>query len=103
MKTVKRSEVCNYVGPGWHSILKWLVERLSPEVEIMQVKEKFGGLRFYIFNGTKVDDDMVAFVERMSYRVCEQCGTTIDVSTEGSWIKTLCANCREKWLSERKL
>ena len=45
------------VGPGWASLLTQLVkdlENLGWNGMIMQVKEKFGGLRFY--TGTSSDE-----------------------------------------------
>ena len=57
----------------------------------VQVKEKFGGLRFY---GTGGDDKIHAFIwfaESISGRICEECGTMKDVMTYGmGWVRTLC-------------
>lgn len=39
------------VGPGWASILKRLdvvLAAIDPNLEVFQVKEKFGGLRVYV-------------------------------------------------------
>lgn len=58
---------------------------------VIQVKEKFGGLRFYVHGATESQCDYIHFVERMSYRICEDCGTTKDVITYNvGWTRTLC-------------
>lgn len=60
----------------------------------VQVKEKFGGLRFYVTGGTDAHDIMIQFAEDMSYRVCEDCGTTKDAKLRrGGWHRTLCSSC----------
>ena len=39
-----------------------------------QVKEKFGGLRFYTGPATDKHYHYITFAESMSYRTCEECG-----------------------------
>ena len=59
-----------------------------------QVKEKFGGLRFYVDGGTPKHHAYISFAEVMSHRICEDCGATKDVSqTTGGWVRTLCRAC----------
>ena len=56
-----------------------------------QVKEKFGGLRFYVESATDDHYQKISFVESLSYSVCEECGTTKDVHVFNlGWIRTLC-------------
>lgn len=68
--------------------LKNLVENIPVAT---QVKEKFGGLRFYVANGTEKHHALIHVIEKLSYRVCEECG-----SMEGTmlypigWHRTLC-------------
>jgi hypothetical protein len=67
-----------------------LIELCQKEgVEIHQIKEKFGDLRFYV--GPAPDHVHAAIVEaeRKSYTICEVCGVS-GKSRDGSWIKTLC-------------
>lgn len=40
--------------------------------------------------------DAVHWAERNSYIVCEICGSTVDVTTEGGWVTTYCAKCRAR-------
>jgi len=39
-----------------------------------QVKEKFGGLRFYVQAATDEHYNYITFAESMSYKTCETCG-----------------------------
>lgn len=56
-----------------------------------QVKEKFGGLRFYVESATDEQYNYIDFIESMSYRVCEDCGTMKDTMTYScGWMRTLC-------------
>jgi len=54
-----------------------------------QVKEKFGGLRFYVQAATDIHYNYISFAESMSYRTCEECGAVGKTYTDG-WYKTLC-------------
>jgi hypothetical protein len=71
------------------------------QVVAAQVKEKFGGLRFYVTGGDPEVYGMIRMAEAMSYRTCETCGNK--GKTEGpGWIRTLCDPCRDA-LKTRKL
>ena len=68
-----------------------------------QVKEKFGGLRFYVDRATKEHHEVIDFAERMSYHICEECGSMKDVQTwEMGWLTTLCKeHAVERYGAER--
>jgi len=98
-------------GDGWYMLLKTLLHsiewRLNPEnrwpreerlpFQITQIKEKFGGLRFYYDGGDDRIQGMVNLAESLSYQICEQCGSTKNVTqTRGGWITTLCEDCMKK-------
>jgi hypothetical protein len=55
----------------------------------VQVKEKFGGLRFYVQAATDKHYNFISFAENMSYRTCEDCGAPGKTYTDG-WHTTLC-------------
>lgn len=66
--------------------------RVVEEVEqvvAVQVKEKFGTLRFYYDGGDDVISGMVAVAESMSGVTCEVCGSPGTPGGVG-WIRTLC-------------
>ena len=60
-----------------------------PYVTASQVKEKFGGLRFYTNGYTDGIGGMIRMAESMSYRTCEVCGNPGRSNNYG-WISTLC-------------
>jgi hypothetical protein len=60
-----------------------------PHITASQVKEKFGGLRFYTNGYTDEVSGMIRMAESMSYRTCEVCGSPGRSNNYG-WISTLC-------------
>jgi len=68
----------------------------APYVDIIQVKEKFGGLRFYINGGDDYIYGMISLAEDMSYRTCEFCGSTKNIGQTSGWITTICKDCFDK-------
>jgi hypothetical protein len=93
---------CFPVGEGWRPIVEKLVDdimAISPQIEITQIKEKFGTLCFYIGGVEhKLADKIYKLIELAELEsgvTCERCGTKDKVTTKGSWILTLCASCRK--------
>lgn len=90
-------------GDGWFTLIDVLCASLMESVRdngssvpvAVQVKEKFGGLRFYVNGGTETQDALIRFAESMSFRVCENCGATKDAQCRntGGWLRTLCDAC----------
>ena len=79
-----------------------LVPEVCPQVVAVQVKEKFGTLRFYYNGGDKVVDGIERMAESMSAVMCEECGTP-GRSRGGGWIRTLCdAHAEEKGYTENE-
>ena len=68
-------------------------KRIIPQVEATQVKEKFGGLRFYTFGSNEKIDALISFAESMSECTCEKCGRP-GTQNERGWISTRCESCR---------
>jgi hypothetical protein len=60
-----------------------------PQVVATQVKEKFGGLRFYYAGGDDYIRGVVDMAEEMSYCTCEICGAPGKLR-RGGWYRTLC-------------
>jgi len=58
-------------------------------VTAIQVKEKFGTLRFYYSGGDDAVRGMVSMAESMSACTCEECSIPGKVR-HGGWIRTLC-------------
>lgn len=95
---------------GWYEILEDLDNKLSyldPDYKIMQVKEKFGTLRFYFDTNAdalvkSIMDNCASMAQYASTYTCEYCGERWTAKLrEGGWIKTLCDNCNEKRKEEK--
>jgi hypothetical protein len=88
-------------GDGWFDILWRLCEDLEPLVtekeraggrqfEVLQVKEKFGGLRFYVnWHRNETIDQRIGIAADESFRTCEVCGQPGTLRA-ARCIKTLC-------------
>lgn len=59
------------------------------QLEAAQVKEKFGGLRFYADGGDEFAHAAIELAEALSFRTCETCGSP-GRPQRGGWIRTLC-------------
>lgn len=59
------------------------------QVVAVQVKEKFGTLRFYYDGGDSFIDGLVAMAETMSSKICMTCGKPGKLNTNGWW-KSAC-------------
>lgn len=80
------------VGPGWVPLVDRLIARLIDfgwDRDCHQIKEKFGGLRFYIGAGSEELWSAIDDAEKESVRTCEECGAP-GVRRSRGWIKTLC-------------
>lgn len=93
-------------GDGWYGLIYELAEKLEPliqkeepelrfEYSAVQVKEKFGGLCFYVGYATKEMRKAISETEAKSYVTCEECGEVADQDVSYGWILTLCKPCKE--------
>ncbi len=99
-RPLELKDVKDCVGPGWGSLVEELY-KLCDENDIMitQVKEKFGGLRFYIGGASSEIHDKIDEVENRSVEICEQCGEpgkNGPLVEGGYWVATLCDKCRKE-------
>lgn len=103
------------VGPGWFDLVLSLDETLAeidPDYTIAQVKEKFGGLRYYAnpsatytFDGDLRDSPFfkaITAAEADSFRTCEDCGAP-GREVGGGWIIVLCEACETARDGDRKI
>jgi hypothetical protein len=67
------------------------------QVTVAQIKEKFGGLRFYYDGGDDTIRGMVTMAEAWAGNTCEDCGNPATKQTSG-WIKNVC----DKHFEERE-
>ena len=86
-------------GRGWWPLVVEASEFLSSpsrSAAIVQVKEKFGGLRIYVDGGNKEIWDYLLALEDRSLQTCETCGKPGRLRDNRGWWLTLCDICEEK-------
>lgn len=99
-------------GDGWYSLIEAIAEAIDwretslrqqaewkknrgeeaedpPEYQAVQVKEKFGTLRFYTNYSDEYIDGAIDLAQNLSSKTCEICGQAGQMRG-GSWIKSLC-------------
>lgn len=88
-------------GPGWTDLFDatftWLHEIASNrDWAPSQIKEKFGGLRFYWYGDLPdLGDEIIAAAEPVSGHICEVCGAPGLLHSDGGWWSTRCRDHRE--------
>ena len=87
--------------PGWREISRALAEVfVRDQIEVFQVKEKFGGLRVYIGSALEEVHRLIDNVEAKSFHVCEVCGASGELRNDLSWVLTLCEEHYEERLAQ---
>lgn len=88
------------VGSGWAIIVGDLYDKvkdLDPDCYVVQVKEKFGGLRFYVENVCNSEVyNIIDKAEAKASVTCESCGADARVQRLGGWLKCVCDDCTKK-------
>jgi hypothetical protein len=98
-----RDALIKFVSKGKENPTDWEIDRaeqimenmgckVTPKVHwitIDQIKEKFGGLRFYYSGGDEQIHGMVRMAEIWAGRTCEKCGNKGE-RRHGGWMRTLC-------------
>ena len=86
-------------GDGWYDLIDSLCHTIQNNIDLhkteqfvcTQIKEKFGGIRFY---GGPADGeiyDIIDFAEAHSFKVCERCGNRGELRGGSGWLYTSCA------------
>jgi hypothetical protein len=101
-------------GIGWYNLIYTLTNCIDRRLEhlnkdggnrkviIAQIKEKFGGLRYYADGDIDEQmDGMIDFAESLSYTICEECGAPGKLRS-GGWMRTLCDKHEEERQSRYK-
>jgi len=98
---------------GWFKLIDNLSRRITKldttgTVQAEQVKEKFGGLRFY-YGGRVMTKDvaekirhLVDEAEEKSFHLCEECGKKGEIRNDIGWYRTLCIRHHKKALGIAK-
>jgi hypothetical protein len=89
---IDRQDALTMVGKGWASLINELYDNKPEDVRVLQVKEKFGTLRFYV---SSAQEDYLALIDNCQTRsaiICEECGAEGRLR-DGVWMVTLCDEC----------
>jgi hypothetical protein len=84
-------------GDGWFKIIEELCEKIKnyEDVEFLQIKEKFGGLRVYVGGVPEAVHKAIEEAEGKSEKTCEICGEPGKIRG-GGWLTCFCDKCKEK-------
>lgn len=65
---------------------------------IVEIKEKYGGLRFYTGSVPKDSNvfEIISKYENLSLHKCMICGRDAETTCDGYWLETICDKCKEK-------
>lgn len=94
------------IRDGWAQLFCQLMSELealrralppdqAARVKLLQVKEKWSGLRAYVAHSTTEMDAACDRAEEESFRICEVCGAGGEGvgPVYGGWVRTLCPAC----------
>lgn len=85
-------------GDGWFTLIDAACGLIQHHINVTgteqllasQVKEKFGGLRFYYRCGSDYAATVVDLAESLSQHACEVCGATGRALSLSGWMQTRC-------------
>ncbi len=94
---------------GWYPLIRELSQNITSTlsatngcgVHATQIKEKFGGLRFYVLIDASIDNEikekirsLINKAESESVTICENCGEPgKTINPPSGWVLTLCEAC----------
>lgn len=85
------------VNDGWLPIIDQLCNTLQNmsdsdglQIEAVQVKEKFGGLRFYVSQYDPNVEGLISKAEAKASKTCDVCGKDGKSRNINGWIATRC-------------
>lgn len=109
-----RDALLKFITKGKAQPSDWDIERvdqlmendfdITPKVHWVvadQVKEKFGGLRFYYHGGDDAVSGMVRMAESWAANTCENCGA-VGTLRHGGWVRTLCDTHEAEYQEKQK-
>lgn len=91
------------IRPGWYKIVTDLLDKINEYnkeddlVSILQIKEKFGGLRVYTYFSNNVSDlikeeiqDLIDEASKKASTTCDICGCSGAMLSTKQWMRTTC-------------
>mgnify|MGYP006921304027 CR=1 FL=1 len=93
---------------GWFNLLdntlgciqNYVDNNKKDQPVVLQVKEKYGGIRIYLSPQDDMINGMIWLAEYISNHTCEQCGKSGLLKDMG-YVKTLCEECYNEKQKER--
>jgi hypothetical protein len=101
VKYLTEEDAVACVGKGWEHLVRKVYnakEGMGITVGIIQVKEKWGGLRVYTEYYVRELDAIIQAVGEESCRICHDCGAPAGLVKKGTWFLTLCEEHRGEWV-----
>lgn len=93
----------SYVTDGWRDLVVRLhntLVKVAPDYRVDQIKEKFGGLRFYTnigYDEDSIPHMIISHFENLSFQVCDICGERGECGrVGGGYIATRCEKHRDQ-------
>lgn len=83
------------VGQGWGELIEklyWICD--AHNLTVTQVKEKYGGLRFYVCCAPDEVLEEIDRLEKQSLEICENCGDPGKLKNVNGWLSTRCEKCK---------
>lgn len=103
------TENCDMAWPeAWDQVIYPLLDAIKQYVieknirfEIVQIKEKFAGLRFYYTGGDEHVSNLIKTAEKTIQGICQRCkilGDSNDISyyRDNGCYRMVCAKCKDK-------
>lgn len=100
---------------GWYPLIEEMLGKIvktkpGKDFKVVQIKEKFGGLRVYVNGHTKEIRDIIDEYADLSYQTCEWCGKNkedhpyedVKLRRRTGVIKTLCDKDYSSWKDYEK-
>lgn len=97
---VTEAEALECVGEGWAPLIRRLYAAKPEDITVLQVKEKFGGLRFYVSPWDAGYGRLISEAESESFTLCETCGAQ-GLDQSRYWALTLCDEHRRERAARR--
>lgn len=81
---------------GWYEIVRQCCLDIVESDDLCraaQLKEKFGGVRFYVDDALPSTLARIQELESLSLKTCSVCGAPGRVQSRGGWLTALCQEC----------
>lgn len=88
-----------YIPSGWTDIINTCIDEiieLDPDIQILQIKEKFAELRIYVSGTTQAVYKILEKYNDKISNTCQLCGKEGELRINRGWYSILCDNCQNE-------